>query len=155
MSILPATFLLKIIMCCSLKKSVWFCFVLWCINHCRLFHAESIFIHKTILFQTIQFSISIVFCLHTVNVKTVLFQTIQFSISIQFSSIWPIDKTLSGVTTPDQTGPGSDGNEGLLQILQSASITGTSLSDCLVSYPGHSLGGGGFTPLQRSNWCIL
>ena len=29
------------------------------------------------------------------NVKTVLFQTIQFSISTQFSSIWPIDRILS------------------------------------------------------------
>ena len=28
------------------------------------------------------------------NVKTILFQAIQFSISTQFSSIWPIDKTL-------------------------------------------------------------
>ena len=31
-------------------------------------------------------------------IETVLFQTIQFSISTQFSSIWPIDRTLSGVT---------------------------------------------------------
>ena len=32
------------------------------------------------------------------------------------------------------------GNEGALCIPQSSSITGTSPSDCLVSYPGHSLG---------------
>ena len=44
--------------------------------------------------------------------KIVLFQTIQFSISTQFSSIWPIDKILSVATTPDQSGPGSDGNKG-------------------------------------------
>ena len=37
-----------------------------------------------------QFSISIVFVYKQLNVKTVLFQTIQFSISTQFSSIWPI-----------------------------------------------------------------
>ena len=43
--------------------------------------------------------------------KTVLFQIIQFSISTQFSSIWPIDKTLSSSTTPGQSGPGSDGIE--------------------------------------------
>ena len=36
------------------------------------------------------------------NVKTVLFQVIQFSISTYFSSIWPIDRTLSGATTPSQ-----------------------------------------------------
>ena len=40
---------------------------------------------------------------------------------MQFSSIWLIDRTLSDATTP-----------------QSSSITGTTPSDCLVSYPGHS-----------------
>ena len=70
--------------------------------------------------------------------KTVLFQTIQFSISTRFSSIWPIDRNLSGATTQGQSGPGSDGNEGVPCILQSSSITGTSPSDCLVSYPGYS-----------------
>ena len=43
--------------------------------------------------------------------------------------------TLSGASTPGQSGPGSDGNEGVLCISQSSSITGTSPSDCLVSYP--------------------
>ena len=62
--------------------------------------------------------------------KTVPFQTIQFSISTQFTSI-----------QPGQSGPGSDGNVGLLHIPQSFSITGISPSDCLVSYPGHSLRG--------------
>ena len=59
--------------------------------------------------------------------KTVLFNT----------SIGP----LSCATIPGQSGPRSDGNEGVLRIPQSSSITGTSPSDCLVSYPGHSLGG--------------
>ena len=54
------------------------------------------------------------------------------------SSIWPIDRTLTGATTLSQSGPGSDGNEGVLCIPQSSSITGASMSDCLVSYPGHS-----------------
>ena len=58
--------------------------------------------------------------------KTVLFQTIQFSISTQFSSIWPIDRIQSGDTTPGQSGPGSDGNEGVIRILQISNITGTS-----------------------------
>ena len=53
----------------------------------------------------------------------------------------PIYRTLSGATTPGQSGPGSNGNEGVLRIPQSSSIAGTSPSDCLVSYPGHSLGG--------------
>ena len=73
--------------------------------------------------------------------KTVLFQTIQFSISTQFSSIWPIDSTLSGATTLGQSEPGSDGNEGVLRILQSSSITRTSPSNCFVSNSEHSLVG--------------
>ena len=73
--------------------------------------------------------------------KTVLFQTIQFSISTQFSSIWPIDRTLSGATTSGQSGLGSDAEKAVLCIPQSSSITGTSPSDYLVSYPGHMLWG--------------
>ena len=76
------------------------------------------------------------------NVKTVLFQAILFGISIQFSSIWLIDRTLSGATPLTQSGLGSDGNEGVPRIPQNSSVTGT--SDCFVSYP-----------LQRSSWCIL
>ena len=34
---------------------------------------------------------------------------------------------------------GANGDEGVLHISQSSRITGTSPSDCLVSYPGHSL----------------
>ena len=37
------------------------------------------------------------------NVKTVLFQTIHFSMNTQFSSIWAIDRTLSDATTPGQS----------------------------------------------------
>ena len=88
---------------------------------------------KTFLFQTIQFSIS------SFNFKTVLFQEIQFCISTHFSFIWPRDKTLSGATTLGQSGPGSDGNEGVIHISQSSSITGASPPDYLVSYSGHSL----------------
>ena len=50
---------------------------------------------------------------------------------------------LSGATTLGQSRPGSDGNEGVLCIPQSPSITGNSPSDCSVSYPGYSLVGGG------------
>ena len=57
----------------------------------------------------------------------------------QFSSIWPIDRTLSGATTPGQNEPGRNGSEWVLRISQSFSITGALLSDCLVSHPGHSL----------------
>ena len=47
---------------------------------------------------------------------------------MQFTSIWPIDTTLSGTTTPSQSGPGSDGKEWV------PCIPGTSLSDYLESY---------------------
>ena len=40
--------------------------------------------------------------------KKILFQTIQFSISTHFSSIWPIDRTLSDATTSGQSGPGAE-----------------------------------------------
>ena len=61
----------------------------------------------------------------------------------QFSTRSEVKDTLweSGATSPDQSGPGSDGNKGVLHIPQSSSITGTSPSDCLVSLPGHLLGG--------------
>ena len=112
---------------------------------------------KIVPFQTIQFSISMKFkCKYTLWLsktfllqaiqfsQAVLIQTILFSINTQFSSIWAIDRTLSGAITLGQSGPGSNGNEGVLCILQNSCITGTSLSDCLVSYIGHSLGEGSY-----------
>ena len=82
--------------------------------------------------------------------KTVPFQTIQCNISTRFSSIWPIDRTLLGATTPGQSEPWSDSNEGVLCIPKSSSITGTSPSDCFVSNAGHSLvEEGGLTPLAE------
>ena len=68
------------------------------------------------------------------------------------SNSWPIDRTLSGVTTPGQSGSGSNGNEGVLGILQSFSITGTSPSNYLMSYPGFLLAEEGLTPLKRFSW---
>ena len=49
-----------------------------------------------------------------------------------------LDRSLSGVTTLDERGPGSNGNEGVCHIPQNSSFTGTS-SDCLMSSPGYSL----------------
>ena len=84
----------------------------------------------------IQFSISM-----WLNIKTVLFQVVQFSMIAHFTSIWLIDRTLSGATTTGQSGPGSDSNEGVRHISQSSTITGISPSDCFVSYIRHSLAG--------------
>ena len=58
--------------------------------------------------------------------NTVLFETIYFIISTQFSYIWTWDKTLSCATIRDQSGPENDGNERVLCISLSSSITGTS-----------------------------
>ena len=63
---------------------------------------------------------------------------------MSISSIRPIDRTLSGATTPGQSEPGSDANEGILHISQSSSITGVLPSDCLVSYLEHTCGGGSY-----------
>ena len=112
-------------------------------------------IYRRIKFRTIPLSISLDFVYKQLNGKMVVFHTIQFSISTQFSSIWPIDRTLSCVNTPGQSGPRSDDNEGVLNIFQSSRITGTSSSDCLVSYPGHPLLGWALTPQQIISRCFL
>ena len=79
---------------------------------------------------------------------------------MQFSSIWPIDRILSGVTTPGLNEPGSDGNKEVLCIPQSSNITEASPSDCLVSYPEQSVVVvvvvvGVLIPQQKCSWCIL
>ena len=54
--------------------------------------------------------------------------------------MWSIDGTLTSTIIPDQGGPGSNGNEGVLNILLSK-IIGTSPSDSFVSYSGKTLEG--------------
>ena len=75
----------------------------------------------------------------------VLFQAIQFSISIRFSSI----STYQVLQLQTRVDLGSDSNEGVLCIPQSSSITGTSPSDCLVSYPGHLLRGVSYPSAEK------
>ena len=55
------------------------------------------------------------------------------------SSIWTVDRIRSGASTQDQSGRGCDGNEVVLRIPQSSSITGASPSDCFTSYPEYTL----------------
>ena len=91
-----------------------------------------------------QFSVALVICLHSFLVSN--------------SSIWSIDRTLSGATTLGQSGPGSNVNEVVLHIPQSSSIIGSSPSDCLVLYPGHLLVGSlllcrdAISVLNRCSW---
>ena len=84
--------------------------------------------------------------------KTVLVQTIQFCMSTQFSSIWPTDQVLPLRARVDL---GAISMKEYSAFPQSSCITGTSLSDCLVSYLGSSFGGRGHTPLQRCSRCFL
>ena len=53
------------------------------------------------------------------------------------NSIWPPDKTLSGATTPGQSGPGSNGNEEVLYIPQSSTDENLSLRWFDVIYRTH------------------
>ena len=58
-------------------------------------------------------------------------------------SIWPIDRTISGATTPGQSRPESNGNERVLHIPQ-ISKAGVMPSDDLMPYPGHTLREGSY-----------
>ena len=71
------------------------------------------------------------------------------------SSIWPIDSTFAGATTQDQSGPGIDGNEGVLCIPQSSSITGTSPSDFLSVIARTLWKGGSYLSAEMQLVCIL
>ena len=83
----------------------------------------------------------------------------------QLNSIWRIDWPQSDATTQGQSGPESDGNEGVLRVPQSSSNTRTSSSDCLESYPVHSLGeslplcryavGVFYSPSRLGKWQIV
>ena len=99
---------------------------------------------KTVLFQTDQFSIGTQFLCQ----KKDLFQTIQFSICTQFSSFWHIDNTLSSATTLSPSGPGSNGNEGVLHIPPKLQHY-WSLTIRLFSVIYRTLIGGGVLPLCR------
>ena len=108
---------------------------------------------------TIQLNISHEFT--QLNDQTVLFPTIQFSISHLFVFTFNVKQFyLIHRQNPVrcyyscQSGPGSNGNEGVLHIPQSSCITGASLLDCLVSYPEYLLEWG-LTSQQRWSQCIL
>ena len=81
------------------------------------------------MIQTIQLSISIVFYLHTVKFQNS--SILSNSLYQKYTFLYlTINETLSGAATPDQSGPGNDGNEGVLCIPQSSSITGIPQLDC-------------------------
>ena len=81
----------------------------------------------------VSFNLTSVICLHIVKWLN--------------NSIWSIDGILTDTTTPDQSGAGSNDNEGILHIPQS-SMTGAIPSSDLVSY-NRTLVGGRILPLYR------
>ena len=68
----------------------------------------------------------------SLNIETV--QVVQFNISKHLCSVWPIDRILSGATSPGPSRPGSNDNKEVFHILQSSSIIGAPPSN-----PGNSL----------------
>ena len=95
------------------------------ITICRLFYVK--------LFVYIYIYIYVCVCV-CVNEELVVTWWVFTACKMWNSSIWPIDRTLYGATSPGQSGSGSDGNEEVFHIPQSSSITEDSPSDCLVPY---------------------
>ena len=81
---------------------------------------------KQVLIQTIQFSVSIVFVHIPLNVKTVIFDP-----EIGPYKVLPLRVRV---------------NLGVMALKRYSTFSKALLSDCFVSYPGHSLGG---SPLFR------
>ena len=101
--------------------------ILFCITYNSIKHLSFVYTqlnNQTVIFLTIQFNINHLFAL-------IKFQTVLIN---------PYIGPCRGATTPGQSGPGNDGNEEILCIPQSSSITKASPSDCLMPYPGHTLG---------------
>ena len=109
---------------------------------------------QTVLFQTIPFSIGqsewfqVLQCIANNSIKHESFVCPQFKWSN--NSIWSIDMTISGATTPGQRRPGSIR---VLRIFQSSRITGVSPSHCFVSYNRTLVGR--VLPLCRYAVCVF
>ena len=71
------------------------------------------------------------------------------------SSIWPIARTLSGATTPGQSGAGSTDKKGVLHIPQFYSIIRASESDCFVISKTLMSGSGGGGPFCKDAICVF
>ena len=119
----------------SLQEIEKFGLILWHINHCRLFNAKSsLYIYiKYIWFSLVGFN----------GTSTI----------VGYLMPNPIDRNISGVTTPGQSWPRSDGNKGVLCIPQSSSVTGVLPSDFLCHIL--DIHWTSLTPQQRYSKCIL
>ena len=135
---------------------IWLGWVLWHINHCRLFIAKSsLYIYiKYIWFGLVWFYGIPSSFLPTVEcIQVLLYNSHNLSSIIcmhAVCSIQSIDRTLSGVTIADQSGPGSNDYKGVLYILQISSH-----ATRLFNVISRTFVGGGLTPQQRCCWCII
>ena len=109
---------------------------IWFVNTFRRSHSYtslSSVLHTVKWFQVLlhdSHNLTSVICLHTV------------------CSIWPIDRTLSGVTTPDQSELGNNGSEGVIHIPQ-ISKAGAVPLDYLIAYPRHSMEGRSYPSAEK------
>ena len=100
-------------------------------------------------------SINIVFVGTQLNVKTVLFQTIQFSLSHLFAPCLNV-KWFYLIHRQDPIRYYYSGPEWTWERWHWRSTPHSlKLHHCSVSYSGHSLGGWSLIPQQRCSWCIL
>ena len=69
--------------------------------------------------------------------------------------VWPGRRSIYNTTTPGQSGPGSNGNEGVPPHCPDLLNGNLTTRYSLASYTGHSLAGEILTPLQICTPCIL
>ena len=90
------------------------------------------------------------FSISSLDIETVLFQTIQFSISTQFWSIWPTDITPPGVITPARLDLEATAVKGYSALPKAPALLECYHQIFLVSYPRHSLSYPGHSFGRRS-----
>ena len=139
---------------------IWFVWVLWYINYSRLFNAKSCLnMHIEYIYDlSAHFVDDIVkqswalFC-KQLNIFNYCYITVTIQISVIclhiVCSIWPIDRTLPGATTP---GPGQWQWRG---IQHSPNLQGWSLPIRFFNFLSKLLVRGCLSPLQRSCQYII
>ena len=130
---------------------VRFALVLWHINLCELFNAKYSlysYVSKYIWSVNVLLILKISFFCTRLKGFKYFYQTPIILFTINYRSFVCIQfkcQTVlldQGAASLSQSGLKIDGKKGVLHIFQNSSITGTSLSDSLVSYPGPSRRGG-------------
>ena len=97
-----------------------------------------------------QFSLALA---QSLSVKTILFQTIQFSVSTQFSSIYTIDMTYQPLSHRVRVDLGAMAIKGCSAFPKSSALLKSHHQ--IVLCPIQDIGWRSITPLQRCRRCIL